>query len=212
MFPHRVTMDREEWNKRYANKEFVWTVDPNRFLVAEVSDLQPGRALDLGCGEGRNAVWLAEQGWQVTAVDFSKIGLDKARQLASARGMHLTWVLADVTAYRPHPATYDLVLMCYLQLPACERNRVLARARDALASHGTLLYIGHDLSNLEHGWGGPQDPAVLCTPQDVVAELTDLRIVKAEVRSRSVAREPAHGGPLNATALDSLVRAVRADR
>jgi SAM-dependent methyltransferase len=204
-------MDRKEWNKRYADKEFVWSVDPNRFLVAEVASLQPGRALDLGCGEGRNAVWLAEQGWQITAVDFSEIGLDKARQLADARGVQVTWVLADVTAYRPYSAAHDLVLICYLQLPAHERRQVLAHARDALASHGTLLYIGHDLSNLEHGWGGPQDPAVLCTPQDVVADLGDLRIVKAEVLSRPVAREPTHGGPVDAIALDSLVRAVRVD-
>lgn len=205
-------MDREEWNKRYADKEFVWTVDPNRFLVAEVAHLQPGRALDLGCGEGRNAVWLAEQGWQVTAVDFSEIGLDKGRQLASAHHAAVTWMLADVTTYRPHRGTYDLVLICYLQLPARERSRVLRHAQDALALHGTLLYIGHDLSNLEHGWGGPQDPAVLCTPQEVVTDLMDLRIVKAEVRSRPIAREPAHGGPLDATALDCLVRAVRVGR
>lgn len=205
-------MDREEWNKRYANKEFVWTVDPNRFLVAELAGLPPGRALDLGCGEGRNAVWLAEQGWRVTAVDFSDIGLDKGRQLASARHATVTWVLADVTSYRPHRGTYDLVLICYLQLPARERSRVLKHAQEALALHGTLLYIGHDLSNLEHGWGGPQDPAVLCTPQQVVADLAGLRIVKAEVRSRPVAREPAHGGPVDATALDCLVRAARIDR
>ncbi|MDX1486856.1 MAG: class I SAM-dependent methyltransferase [Acidiferrobacterales bacterium] len=205
-------MDHKEWNKRYANKGIVWTVEPNRFLVAEVADLQPGRALDLGCGEGRNAVWLAEQGWQVTAVDFSDIGLDKGRQLASARCAAVSWVLADVTTYRPHRGAYDLVLICYLQLPARERSRVLKHAQEALASHGTLIYIGHDLSNLEHGWGGPQDPAVLCTPQEVVTDLTELQITKAEVRPRRVAREPAHGGPLDATAFDCLVRAVRADR
>lgn len=202
-------MNREQWNKRYADKELVWTADPNRFLVAEVARMQPGRALDLGCGEGRNAVWLAEQGWQVTAVDFSGIGLDKARRLAASRNVQVTWVLADVTDYRPQPPAYDLVLLCYLQLPAPERRRVLACARNTLASYGTLLYIGHDLSNLKHGWGGPQDPAVLCTPQDVVADLAGLRILKAEVVTRPVAREPAHGGPLDAIALDAVVRAVR---
>ena len=205
-------MDHRDWNKRYADKEFVWTVDPNRFLVAEAGGLASGRALDLGCGEGRNAVWLAEQGWQVTAVDFSEVGLDKARRLASARGVRITWVLADVTTYHPKADAYDLVLMCYLQLPNRQRRAVLAHAKHALAPQGTLLYIGHDLSNLAHGWGGPQDPAVLCSPQDVVAELADLRIVKAEVRSRPVAREPAHGGPLEAIALDCIVRAVRIAR
>ena len=205
-------MNREQWNKRYADKELVWTADANRLVVAEAASLQPGRALDLGCGEGRNAVWLAEQGWQVTAVDFSEVGLDKARRLAANRNVQVSWVLADVMDYRPQPPPYDLVLLCYLQLPALARRRVLACARDALALQGTLLYVGHDLSNLKHGWGGPQDPAVLCTPQDVVADLAGLRILKAEVVPRLVAREPAHGGPLDAIALDAVVRAVRANK
>ncbi len=144
-------MDRHEWNKRYAQKEFVWSIDPNRFVVLEVAGLQTGRALDLGCGEGRNAVWLAERGWHVTAVDFSAGGLQKARELARLRKVQVDWVLADVTGFQPPAASYDLVLICYLQLPAPERHAVMAHARDALVPGGTLLYIGHDLSNLRQG-------------------------------------------------------------
>lgn len=203
-------MDRDDWNKRYADQEFGWTVAPNQFLVAEVRNLKPGRALDLGTGEGRNAVWLAEQGWQVTAVDFSEVGLTKAKQLAAARNVKVNWLLADVTRYRPRRGFYELVLMCYLQLPAAQRRLVTAHARDAVASRGTFLYIGHDLSNLERGHGGPQDPAVLCTPHDVVSELSGLEILKAGVVQRQVSHEPGHGGESDAVALDALVLARRA--
>jgi SAM-dependent methyltransferase len=202
-------MDRHEWNKRYSQKEFVWSIDPNRFVVLEVSGLPTGRALDLGCGEGRNAVWLAEQGWHVTAVDFSEAGLQKARQLARVRKVQVDWVLADVTSFQPKPGSYDLVLICYLQLPAPERHAVMALAREALAAGGTLLYIGHDLSNLRHGWGGPQDPSVLCAPTDIVADLPGFDITRAEVVQRPVVHEPGHGGPAEAVALDALVRATR---
>ena len=70
-------MDRDDWNRRYAASDYVWTVEPNRFLVAEAGDLDPGRALDLACGEGRNAVWLAQWGWQVEAVDFAELLVNK---------------------------------------------------------------------------------------------------------------------------------------
>jgi SAM-dependent methyltransferase len=202
-------MDRHEWNKRYAQKEFVWSSDPNRFVVLEVAGLQTGRALDLGCGEGRNAVWLAEQGWRVTGVDFSEAGLQKAYELARVRKVQVHWVLADVTAFQPKPGSYDLVLICYLQLPARERHAVMALAREALVAGGTLLYVGHDLSNLRHGWGGPQDSAVLCTPTDVAADLPGFDIIKAEVVQRPVAQDSGHGEPAEAVALDALVRATR---
>src|SRR5690348_14293140 len=104
-------MDRAEWDRRYAGTELVWTAEPNRFVVQEVAGLPPGRALDLAAGEGRNAVWLAERGWAVTAVDFSAVGLDKARRLAAERGVEAGWVVADVLEYVPEPGAYDLVLI-----------------------------------------------------------------------------------------------------
>jgi SAM-dependent methyltransferase len=202
-------MKCEDWDQRYAEQAQSWSVEPNQFVVAETADLKPGRALDLAAGEGRNAVWLAEQGWRVTAVDFSTVGIDKGRRLAAQRGVEVDWVVADLLHYRPEPLGWELVLLCYLQISKREREQVLARARQALAPGGTLLYIAHDLSNLEHGVGGPKHPEVLCTPADVVADLPGLQILKAEVVKRSVAREPGHDGPARAIALDTLVRAVR---
>ncbi len=158
-------MDKSTWDRRYAEREFVWTVEPNRFLVHEAEGLQPGRALDLACGEGRNAVWLAEHGWQVTGVDFAAVGLGKARRLASARGAEGEWIAADLLEYRPEPRSFDLVLVLYLQLPASERTPVLREAANAVADDGTFLVVAHDSSNLENGYGGPQHAAVRSTPK-----------------------------------------------
>ena len=145
----------------------MWTAEPNRCVVAEVQDLPPGRALDLGTGEGRNALWLAARGWQVTAVDFSTAGLDKARQLAQARGVPVDWVLADVAGYQPETAAFQLVLPAYLQLAAASMDRVLRHAVSALAPSGMLLVVSHDVTNLADGVGGPLDPALLHTPESI---------------------------------------------
>ncbi len=91
-------MEREDWDRRYGGTELIWTAEPNRFVVEELGDLPAGRALDLGAGEGRNAVWLAERGWRVTAVDFSPVALDKARRLARARGVSVDWALEGLPA------------------------------------------------------------------------------------------------------------------
>jgi 2-polyprenyl-3-methyl-5-hydroxy-6-metoxy-1,4-benzoquinol methylase len=109
---------REDWNARYAQKELLWTAEPNRLLAAEVASLEPGRALDVACGEGRNAVWLAERGWRVTGVDFADVALTKAAELAAARGVEVEWVPADVLEYEPPARSFDLVVVLYLQLPA----------------------------------------------------------------------------------------------
>jgi SAM-dependent methyltransferase len=197
-------MERADWDRRHRGTELVWTAQPNRFVVEELGGLPPGRALDLGSGEGRNAVWLAEGGWQVTAVDFSSVALDKARRLAQARGVTVDWVLADLRGYRPEPGAYHLVLVAYLHLSPLERVAVLAGAVAALAPGGTLLVIGHDLANLTQGVGGPQDPAVLYTPEAIVAELDGLTVHRAERVRRPVDTAPEPG-----VAIDTLVRATR---
>lgn len=197
-------MDSEHWNERYRVTELVWRAEPNRFLVEEVAGLQPGRALDLACGEGRNAVWLAEQGWQVVGVDFSAVGLEKARRVASERGVEVTWVEGDVRTWAPPAAGFDLVVVLYLQLPAEGRRQALSHAAAALAPGGVLLVVGHDSTNISEGVGGPQDPAVLYSPDDLVADLPGLEIERAERVRRPV---PADAG--EAFAIDALVRAVR---
>jgi SAM-dependent methyltransferase len=198
-------LKRDEWNRKYARDDFLWSTEPARLLVAEADDLAPGRALDLACGEGRNAVWLAQKGWAVTAVDFSEVALAKARRLAQHRNVTVDWVAADLLDWRPS-GTFDLVLVFFLQLPREERSIVLRKAASSVASGGTLLVLGHDLLNLTEGHGGPTDPEVLFTPDEVADELPELVVERAERVRRPV---PAEGG---AVAVDALVRATRRRR
>jgi hypothetical protein len=130
--------------------------------------------------------------------------LDKARRLAADRGVEVTWVEADVVEWQPRPASFDLVVVTYLHIPGEQRRQVLAHATSALSPGGLLLVIGHDSSNLLHGTGGPQDPAVLCGPEELIDDLASLRIERAERVTRNVVTEAG-----DATAIDVLVRAVR---
>ncbi len=199
-------MDSASWDRRYEGRELVWTAEPNRFLVAETETLAPGRAIDLACGEGRNAVWLAERGWQAVGADFSEVGLRKARELANQRGVNVEWVAADLLDYRPDPRAFDLVLVFYLQVSAAERRPILQAAAEGVAPGGTFLLVAHDSSNLEHGQGGPQDPAVLYTAHDVATDVEGrgLQIERAERVERSVQTPDGER-----VALDALVRARR---
>jgi SAM-dependent methyltransferase len=195
---------RDDWNERYAQKDLVWTAAPNRRFVAEVVSLPAGRALDLACGEGRNAVWLAERGWRVTGVDFSDVALAKAAELAAGRGVDVDWVVADVLDYEPEPRGFDLVAVLYLQLPRAELLHAVGSAVEAVAQGGTLLVLGHDTTNLTRGHGGPKDASVLYTAQDVVPALGDLVVERAEAVERTVTLDDGE-----AVAIDALVRAHR---
>ena len=203
---HPPGVDPDDWNERYRGSELLWTATPNRFLVAEASGLEPGRALDLACGEGRNAVWLAERGWQVTGVDFSDVAIEKARGLAAARGVEGEWVVADLAAYRADPRAFDLVLVFYFHVAAELRRRVLRAAAEAVADGGTFLLVGHDSDNLADGYGGPRDPRLLYTAADVVSDLdgAGLEVERAERVDRPV--ETADGERI---ALDALARLAR---
>jgi SAM-dependent methyltransferase len=199
-------VEQADWNQRYAERGLLWTAEPNRFLVAEAEGLQPGRALDLACGEGRNAVWLAERGWRTTGVDFSGVAIDKAHRLAAEHGVDGEWLEADLRAYRPPVRAFDLVLVFYLQVVAEIRRPILRAAAAAVAEGGTFLLVGHDSANLADGYGGPRDPRVLYTALDVVSDLngSGLAVERAERVDRPV--ETLEG---ERVALDALARLVR---
>lgn len=177
-----VAMDRQQWNERYASVPTLWKVDPGPFLGGEVGGMAPGRALDLGAGEGRNTLWLAEQGWTVTAVDFSDVALARGRGWAEERGLghRVTWVESDLVDYRPPPDSFDLALLLFVHLPPTERRRLLRDVVAALLPGGTMLVVGYDTANATEGTEGPRDPAILFTPADVVADLDGLRVERAE--------------------------------
>lgn len=199
-------MKAEQWDERYRAAELVWGTRPNRWVERELADLPPGRAVDLACGEGRNALWLAARGWQVTALDFSAVALEKGRALESAQDAsapRVDWVCGDATAYRPaDPA--DLALLCYLHLGRTEWTAALRGAADALAPGATLLVIGHDTTNIAQGIGGPQDASVLFTAADVVADLADTGLV---IERAEAVHRPVEGA--DRPAVDALVRAHR---
>jgi SAM-dependent methyltransferase len=198
----RALVRREDWDRRYSQPDLLWSATPNRFLVREVAELPPGRALDLACGEGRNALWLAERGWTVTGVDYSAVAIEKARRRSYDEGAEVDFVCADLLEYEPSANAYDLVLVLYLQLPFPERRLVLSRGAGAVATGGTFLLVGHDLANMTDGVGGPTDADVLYTPDDIVAEVPGLVIEKAERVLRDVPDE-------ERPAIDALVRAHR---
>ncbi|MGX7672301.1 class I SAM-dependent methyltransferase [Plantactinospora sp. DSM 117369] len=195
-------MDASDWDRRYAATELLWSAEPNRFVDAELADLPPGRAVDLAAGEGRNAIWLASRGWQVSAVDFSAVAIAKGRTLAEAAGVEVEWVIADLLDHVPEPDRFDLVLVAYLQLPSEQLGTVLDRAARALAPGGVLLVVGHDVENLRDGVGGPQDPAVLYSPEGITARLPGLSVDRAERVRRPVV-------DADREAIDTLVRAHR---
>jgi SAM-dependent methyltransferase len=195
-------MRREDWDERYASVEHLWAAEPNRFLVAEVAGLAPGRALDLACGEGQNAVWLASLGWSVTGVDYSEVAVAKARARAARERVDAEFVCADLLEYEPDAGSFDLVLLLYFHLPPAELHTVLGRGKAALADGGTILVIGHDRTNITDGVGGPSDPTILYAPDQIADELPDLEIVKATRVLRDVPGE-------DRDAIDALVRARR---
>ena len=200
-------MDADAWDARYAASEQVWSRGPNQFVEAELDGLPPGSALDLACGEGRNAIWLASRGWSVTALDFSSVAVDRGRRLAG--DLPVAWVVGDaLTTELPQ---VDLVVLAYLQLAEDERRTAVRRAFGALTPGGTFLLVAHDSSNLTEGTGGPQDPAVLCTADDILGDLDGepFDVVRAERVARTVRGEDEHGGVADRTAWDALVRVVR---
>jgi len=198
-------MDASGWDERYSGREYLWDVAPNRFVEAHLADLPPGTAIDLAAGEGRNAVWLARRGWHVTAVDFSRVGLEKARRLALEHGVEarVRTMLADALAYRP-PEPVDLVVVAYLQLPPDQQRTVLEHAATWLRPGGTILVVAHDRSNVESGYGGPSEPDHCYEVDATVAALGGLEISSAGVVERPVASDVG-----SATALDTLVIATR---
>jgi SAM-dependent methyltransferase len=185
-------MDRDGWNERYRSAELVWGTDANCFVEQALGAREAtGRALDLACGEGRNAIWLAKRGWSVTAVDYSDVAIERARKLAASAGVEVEWMCADVRSYAPDPEAFALVVVSYLQAGRAERRLVLAHTAKALAPGGQLFMIGHALRNLMEGVGGPQDPLVLWGPDEISDELCTigLRVERCEEVVRTVAVE-----------------------
>ena len=194
-------MRSEDWDLEYGRPDRAPAQRPGRLLVEAAEGLAPGRALDLACGEGRNAAWLAERGWRVTAVDFSAEALRRARRLSA----DVDWRQADVREVEIAEGAYDLVVLAYLHLPPEAMRAMLARAGAGVRDGGRLVVIGHHVDNHEQGCGGPSNPAVLHDPEWIGRSLDGFAVERADRVAHP--STPEHGG--TGTAIDSLVVAVR---
>lgn len=189
---------RPHWDERHRAGDFEGH-GPNPTLMAAIAALSPGHALELAAGSGTNAVWLASQGWQVTAVDWSPVALDNGRVKAAAAGVHVEWLERNLFEWTPPARALDLVLIVYLHLPADERRAVYARAAGAVAPGGRMVIVGHDRLNLTKGEGGPPDPERLFTAREIARELVAADPALEVERAEVVRQVPAPGrGPIDA--------------
>ena len=158
-------MSSEFWNARYATEDYIFGTAPNRFLESQAECIRPGMlALSIADGEGRNGVWLAEQGAKVHAIDVSLVALDKARKLAAARGVALEFEQADVLNWNWPDAAYDLVAAIFIQFaPPPERDRIIAGIRRCLKPGGLLVLQGYTPKQVEFATGGPPHAANMYT-------------------------------------------------
>ena len=189
-------MDSSEWDERYRASDRLWSVTPNLFVADRLVTIKPGRGLDLAAGEGRNAVWLAEQGWSMVAVDFS----DVASSRGAAQSELVEFVVADVLKWEPE-GRFDLILIAYLHLMPPDFEKVVRTSREWLVPGGEMFLIGHDVSNIEHGHGGPQVPEILWNLPDLLKWLDGMTVIEAQVVRRPIETEEGR-----VFARDTLVR------
>lgn len=160
--------------------------EPNASVEQEFAGMAPSRVLDLACGQGRNALWMAAQGHEVTGIDVSPVAIEEARRRAVALDVAVDLIVADILDWEPEGEGYDLVLLSYLQLPQDDRIRAHRRARAALKSGGVVFLVAHHADNLEHGYGGPQYPEVLYSGAELTEDFVGMDIVRNERTERTV--------------------------
>lgn len=200
----------EYWNEKYRSGDRIWSGRPNRHLVAEVEGLAPGRALDVGAGEGADALWLAARGWQVTAVDISSVALDRAAAHAEEAGEgvenRITWLRADVTRWSPPQPPFDLVTAQFMHLYPNPRARLFADLAASVAPGGELLVVAHHPKDLETGVPRPPVPELFYEGDAVAAALTegewDVLVDDVRIAEQSL-------GETSYTVHDLVVRARR---
>ncbi len=204
-------MDEASWDERYRSAAALWSGRPNPHLVSGSADLVPGSALDAGCGEGADAIWLAGRGWQVTAVDLSSVALERggarAAELGPDLASRITWVHADLTEWAPPVSSFDLVSVQFMHLPKDQRQVVHRRLAAAVAPGGTLLVVGHHPSDLQTSATRPKRPENYFTASDVASGLPAGQwvVLVDEARPRTV--HDADGRPV--TVHDTVLRAQR---
>jgi SAM-dependent methyltransferase len=184
------------WDERYSSDEFAYGTAPNGFLVQMAARIRSGgRVLCLAEGEGRNSVWLAQRGMQVTAVDVSGRGLRKAQEFARQAQVTIETVLADVTRFDLGVDRWDAIVSIFLHLPPKTRRALHDRCLAALKAGGVFIYEAYGHEQLRYGTGGPKEPELLPTFEDVLDELRGFRIEHRFAGTREVQEGRLHNGP-----------------
>jgi SAM-dependent methyltransferase len=202
---------QDAWEERYRSSAAIWSGRPNPSLVAEAAALPAGAALDVGCGEGADVVWLAARGWRVTGVDFSPTALQRAAGHAAAQGPEVAgrveWIQADLTTWTPPAEGFDLVSGHFFHVPAEPRRALFGRLSAAVSPGGTLLIVGHHPSDRHTSIPRPDVPEMFWTAEEVAAELDPAlwEVVAAEARPSSAHD---HAGR-EVTTTDAVLRARR---
>jgi SAM-dependent methyltransferase len=182
------------WDERYTAEEYAYGTKPNDFLTAHAAQIPPGRVLCLAEGQGRNAIWLAQQGYAVTAVDLSAVGLAKAQQLAAERGVSITTIQADLAEFKIEPQTWDGIVSIFGHLPRPVRQRLYQQAARGLRPGGVFLLEAYTPKQLEYGTGGPASLEMLLSLADVQSELPGLDWVIAREIEREIHEGQYHNG------------------
>jgi SAM-dependent methyltransferase len=178
-------MDAQHWDDKYGSQDRLFSGSPNGVLLAEAAGLEPGQALDVGCGEGADALWLARRGWLVTAVDISQVALRRAADAAPDLADRIAWTRADLTSVPPPADAFDLVSVQYFPLRREPDHAALRGLLAAVAPGGTLLVVGHDLADLPPRLENGVDPADYYEPSDVAKLLgEDWTVLVDETRPR----------------------------
>ncbi|GAA1001835.1 class I SAM-dependent methyltransferase [Acrocarpospora macrocephala] len=198
-------MNAQFWDKMYRSRDQVFSGNPNGVLVTEATGLPPGQALDVGCGEGADALWLARHGWHVTAVDISQAALERAAAAATDSTGRVAWARADLTTTPPPAGAFDLVSIQYFPLLRQPGHTALRGLLDAVAPGGTLLFATHALADLAPRHEEDFDPAGYYQPDDI-AQLLDptWNVLINETRPRTA---PAPAGTHHTH--DTVLRALR---
>ncbi|HQY59897.1 MAG: class I SAM-dependent methyltransferase [Myxococcales bacterium] len=188
-------MNNGFWEERYRAEAYAYGKEPNDFLRAEAGRIPAGRVLCLAEGEGRNAAYLAGLGHDVTAVDFSPEGLQKARRLAAERGVSLTTVHADLAAYEPQRGAYAGVVATFAHLPLEVRLRVHGWVHEALREGGVFVLEAYSPRQLAYDTGGPRDAALCMTLERLTVELAPLEVIVGREIEREIHEGLYHKGP-----------------
>jgi hypothetical protein len=169
-------MDKAFWDSKYSTDEYVYTKDVNRFVKESLSDLVPGKMIDLAGGEGRNTVFFAEHGWQAENIDLSSVGLDKCQKLAAEKNVSDLVFTTNASAldFVSQLAPVDLGVIAYLQIPQGELAVAITRLVENIKPGGVFFGVWHALENLKDGFGGPQNPDFLPSEESMTQLLSSL--------------------------------------